>query len=77
MTEEIIHKVIAPRPFVYSVHLDTTAKGFVQPSVTVNSDNEDCWLKATQLLDEVIDEIKVMGLKLVTDIKEENNKESK
>lgn len=62
---------IALRPWQYSVKLDVNAKGWVQPSVHVYSDDErDIWLKAMRLLDQTIDELKGAGYKVATDIKD-------
>ena len=76
MTADVItHNVVAPRPYLYTIKLETTAKGFIQPSVTVNSDSQDLWKTACCLLDMTIDELKTMSLKIATEIKEENQKE--
>ena len=59
------------RPWQYSVKLEVNARGFVQPSVHVYSDEDrDLWLKAKQLLDQVVDELKGSNYKVATDIKE-------
>lgn len=61
---------VSIRPWKYSVKLDVNAKGFVQPSVHVNSDTEDrdLWLKAVTLLQDTIDELKVCNYKIATDL---------
>ena len=43
-------------------------KGFVLPSIHVYSDeSNDVWIKATNLLDETVDELKVMGYRVATE----------
>lgn len=58
------------RPWMYSVKLETNAKGWIQPCIHVYADESDVWKKATCLLDQTIDELKTMGLRVATDIKE-------
>lgn len=64
------------RPWQYSVKLETNAKGFIQPSVHVYSDeSKDVWLTATRLLDALVDELKTSGYKVATDLKQTDTAE--
>ena len=71
MTEEIY------RPYQYSVSLDTTAKGFIQPSVKVLNDElievrtgTEIETVAVLLLDRLVKELRHSGYKVATDIEE-------
>lgn len=70
------------RPYAYEVSLDTTAKGYVQPSVRIRSD--DLQRRETGidelaiiLLDKLVNNLKKYGYKVATDIEEvtKNGKE--
>ena len=63
------------RPWQYEVSLDTTAKGYVQPSVKVRSDTliqGEIGIQkiATDILDWLVHEVRERGFKVATDIEE-------
>lgn len=70
-------------PYAYSVSLDCTAKGYIQPSVKVQADElieyregemvVTLHEKAVLLLDRLVKELRVKGYKIATDIEEIKN----
>ena len=53
---------------MYSVKAEANAKGFVQLSVHVYFDeSKDVWSKPTNLLDETVDQLKMMRYRIATD----------
>ena len=64
------------RPYQYEVSLDTTAKGYVQPSVKVRSDDLNCQCElgihgiAIDVLDKLVAGLREAGYKVATDIEE-------
>lgn len=66
---------VSSRPYAYEVSLDTTAKGWVQPSVKVRSDCLQIGEKkidevAIIMLDRLVNLVKSYGYKVATDIEE-------
>lgn len=65
MSEEVF------RPYAYSLSLDCTAKGYIQPSLKVQSDETDGLPQlATFLLDRLVKELRNKGYKVATDIED-------
>jgi hypothetical protein len=64
------------RPYAYEVNLDCTAKGYIQPSVKIRSDDLNCQCEsgihgiAIDLLDRLVNGLRNAGYKVATDIEE-------
>lgn len=71
MTEEIT------RPWQYSVKLETNAKGYIQPSIHIYSDDLNCNCELgihgiiIDVLDKLVDKLKESGYRVATDITED------
>jgi hypothetical protein len=67
----VTHNVLGLKPWEYSISVDVSAKGFVQPSIHVYSDDMKQAIRETvSALNCLVADLRDNGFKVATDIKE-------
>jgi hypothetical protein len=67
----VTHNILGLKPWEYSVSVDVSAKGFVQPSIHVYSDDmKQAIQQAVSALNCLVSDLRDNGFRVATDIRE-------
>ena len=67
----VTHNILGLKPWEYSVSVDVNAKGFVQPSIHVYSDDmKEAIRNTVSALNCLVSDLRDNGFRVATDIKE-------
>lgn len=73
----VTHNILGLKPWEYSVSVDVSAKGFVQPSIHVYSDDmKQAIQQAVSALNCLVADLRDNGFRVATDIKEKEKIET-